>query len=199
MDLFDQQEEFLELEGGYLRLFRSFLSAAESDRLFHYFIDKLKWEQSSIRIFGKTHLSPRLEAYYSLDPRKSYAYSGKQLTVHEMDPELNSLLEQLNTVFDHDFNAVLANLYRDGKDSNGWHADDEPELGPQPQIASISLGASRDFQLKPKKGGDMLSLQLDHGSLLWMGGKLQQHWKHQLPKRLSVRDARINLTFRKVY
>jgi alkylated DNA repair dioxygenase AlkB len=96
------------------------------------------------------------------------------------------------------FNSVLLNLYRDGNDSVGWHADDEPQLGARPQIASLSLGARRTFQLKHRHemSQPRLDLQLESGSLLWLGGDCQSHWQHQLPKRRGVQHARINLTFR---
>jgi len=98
------------------------------------------------------------------------------------------------------FNSVLANLYRNGRDSNGWHADDEPELGSQPIIASVSLGATRDFQFKHRQlAQHSYTQELSSGSLLVMGGAMQAHWLHQLPKRLRVQDPRINLTFRYIH
>jgi alkylated DNA repair dioxygenase AlkB len=98
----------------------------------------------------------------------------------------------------HRFNSVLLNLYRNGRDSMGWHADDEPELGPAPAIASVSLGALRRFRLRPRAGlvHAPLSLDLPHGSLLLMRGPTQQHWQHALPKTARPVGPRLNLTFR---
>ena len=111
---------------------------------------------------------------------------------------LGALRQRLYDSLGHDFNAVLANLYRDGHDSMGWHADDEPELGSQPLIASISLGASRRFVLRRRDRLDRYELTLGHASLLLMLGATQQHWLHALPRQLRVREPRINLTFRSI-
>ena len=99
----------------------------------------------------------------------------------------------------HEFNGVLLNLYRDGRDGMGWHADDEPELGPEPVIASVSLGAERRFRLKHRRLPEArLDIVLPHGSLLVMAGATQRHWVHALPKAAAPVGARINLTFRRV-
>ena len=109
------------------------------------------------------------------------------------------LLDRINQACDARFNGCLLNLYRNGEDRMGWHADDEPELGPQPVIASISLGAARDFRLRRKdRSTAPFNLRLAHGSLLCMGGDTQAHWQHSLPRRTRVTTPRINLTFRRV-
>jgi alkylated DNA repair dioxygenase AlkB len=114
-------------------------------------------------------------------------------------------LTQVRTRLEHTtgaaFDSVLANLYRDGKDAMGWHADDEPELGPAPVIASLSLGATRRFAFKPKAGneeGARLSIVLPHGSLLVMRGATQANYLHAIPRTRRPVGARINLTFRRV-
>ena len=102
-------------------------------------------------------------------------------------------------VADQGFNGVLLNLYRDGRDAMGWHADDEPELDPAAPIASLSLGASRTFRLRPRQGGAQpLSLELSEGDLLVMDPPTQRHWQHALPRRLRQREPRLNLTFRRL-
>jgi len=92
----------------------------------------------------------------------------------------------------------LANYYRDGNDSNGWHADNEKELGIDPVIASISLGVERRFDLKHNLTKEKISFHLSNGSLLIMGGSLQHNWKHTLAKAKKIEEGRINLTFRKI-
>ena len=116
-----------------------------------------------------------------------------------MTKSLLDLIQKINDVYEHGFNAVLLNLYRDGKDSNGWHADNEAELGQNPVIASISLGEERYFHLKHRTQKEQrLKIKLKHGSLLVMGGTMQHHWLHQIPKTTKIISPRINLTFRKI-
>jgi alkylated DNA repair dioxygenase AlkB len=121
------------------------------------------------------------------------------MTAENWTATLIEIKRQIESVSGEKFNSVLINLYRDGQDSNGWHADDEPELGEAPVIASLSLGATRDFDLRLKQDHTTKArLALQHGSLLIMRGSTQQYWQHQIPKRSQV-GARVNLTFRTVY
>jgi alkylated DNA repair dioxygenase AlkB len=107
--------------------------------------------------------------------------------------------DQISNILINDFNTVLLNHYRDGKDSNGWHADNEKELGVNPVIGSVSLGQERVFHLKHKKNKtDRFKIMLKHGSLLIMSGSMQHNWLHQIPKTSRVINDRINLTFRKI-
>lgn len=148
-------------------------------------------------MFGRTVPAPRLEAWYG-DPGAAYTYSG---LAHEPLPwtaELQDLRERVESATATTFNSVLANLYRSGADSNGWHADDEPELGEQPVIASLSLGATRRFLLRHRASGERVELMLEAGSLLVMRGATQQCWQHCVPKQRTVQAPRINLTFRRV-
>ena len=118
---------------------------------------------------------------------------------HPMTNTLLGLIEQIKLFDDNEFNAVLLNLYRDGKDSNGWHADNEKELGKNPVIASISLGEERFFHLKHRTQKEQrLKIALKHGSLLIMGGEMQHYWLHQIPKTAKKIAPRINLTFRNI-
>jgi alkylated DNA repair dioxygenase AlkB len=163
----------------------------------------LSWESSRIQIFGKTYDTPRLEAFYA-ENGQHYAYSGKKLTVNPFTPELSAVKNKIVHLLEtenipSEFNCVLANLYRNGMDSNGWHSDDEKELGKNPLIASLSLGAERRFDLRHKITKEKISLQLKSGSLLVMGGEMQHFWKHQVAKSAKVSIPRVNLTFRKVY
>ena len=158
------------------------------------------WRQDRITLFGRTSDVPRLTAWYG-DPGCSYRYAGLQLDPLPWTPTLQALRPRVEAAAGTAFNSVLLNLYRSGDDSMGWHADDEPELGPAPVIASVSLGAARTFQLKHRqdRGQPRIDLELAHGSLLVMYPPTQSHWLHGVPKRRRGEPGpRINLTFRHV-
>jgi alkylated DNA repair dioxygenase AlkB len=157
------------------------------------------WEQHRLMLFGRERLTPRLCAWYG-DPDARYAYSGKALEPLPWTAPLAALRERLEVALGVRFNSVLANLYRNGADSMGWHSDDEASLGPQPVIASLSLGATRRFMLRHRRRRDVppMSLLLEHGSLLLMVGDTQRHWHHAVPKTRQPVGTRINLTFRHV-
>ncbi len=167
------------------------------DELFERLLTETPWREESIKVFGKTHLQPRLVAWYG-DPGASYTYSGIQ---HEPLPwtETLSLLRiHVSDVTEASYNSVLLNLYRNERDSMGLHADDEPELGPEPIIASLSLGEQRSiyFQHRHRRDIKNLNLPLPSGSLLVMRGATQRNWKHGLRKLSRPCGPRINLTFR---
>lgn len=130
------------------------------------------------------------------DAHCSYQYSGVRFAPELWHPLVQQLAAKLTDMLGHPFNCVLLNLYANGTEHMGWHADDEPELGRTPVIASLSLGASRRFDLKHRTDGHQLQLALANGSLLVMGGDCQQYWQHRLPKQSRVSAARLNLTFR---
>ena len=185
------------LEDGWLLFDPEFLKGNEADFLFDTLHTSLPWEQGKVNIFGKTYATPRLESFHVVDG-KSYSYSGNTLISHPFTTELDELKKKIETASGQSFNCVLANLYRDGKDSNGWHADNERELGRNPVIASISLGSARRFDLKHTTTGALKQLILPHGSLLIMGGAMQHYWKHCIAKTAKIHQPRINLTFRKL-
>lgn len=162
--------------------------------------EDLAWRSETITLFGKTMLQPRLLAWYG-DPDAHYRYSGKTHTPLPWTDHLLALKARVEDATGARFNSVLANLYRDHSDSMGLHADDEPELGAQPVIASLSLGATRVFRLKHRHDRRVapLKLPLVSGSLLVMAGDTQQNWKHEVPKQRVPCGPRINLTFRYVY
>mgnify|MGYP003337743922 CR=1 FL=1 len=156
------------------------------------------WRNDPITIFGKTYPQPRMTSLHghTTDP---YGYSGIVMQPNPMNDTLLEIEKKLKAFSEEPFTTVLLNLYRDGKDSNGWHADDEPELGKNPVIASVSLGAERYFHLKHKTDkSQRLKFALGHGSLLLMEGSTQHFWKHQIAKTAREVGSRINLTFRKV-
>ena len=170
----------------------------DADRVFAKLHGGLAWETHVITLFGRKIPSPRLSAWYG-DPGARYTYSGLTLEPRPWTPTLGGLRDRLGHDLGAAPNSVLANLYRNGQDSMGWHSDDEPELGPEPTIASISLGAPRRFVLRHKhKAAPAVELVLEHGSLLVMSGTTQTFWKHAVPKTTAPVGPRINLTFRTI-
>jgi alkylated DNA repair dioxygenase AlkB len=174
----------------------AWLPAAEADALYSALLEEIPWETHRLRMFGRWVDAPRRNAWVG-DEGTSYRYSGNTFAPRPWTPALAALRDSAAQACGTRFNSVLANLYRDGADSMGWHSDDEPELGPEPVIASVSLGAERDFRFRAKgERGETVALTLTHGSLLRMGEGTQRLYKHDLPKRLRVKTPRINLTFR---
>lgn len=186
------------LDGGELVLQPNFVAPAEQAGLLATLQAAVAWRRRELRMFGRSVLEPRDTAWIG-DPGAVYTYSGR---VHEPEPwpaELADLRDRVSASVDTAFNSVLCNLYRDGSDSMGLHADAEPELGVNPVIASVSLGATRRFQLRHRRRRDAkLDIDLPSGSLLVMSGTLQHHYRHGVPKQPSVCEPRINLTFRRV-
>lgn len=198
-ELFPQDEAFeLTVDDGALRYLPNFLDDKKANELFERLLTSIPWQEEKVTVYGKTYDQPRLTSLHSIH-NTPYRYSNLTLHPHPFTSELTQLLSEIKGVESAEFNAVLLNLYRHGKDSNGWHADDEKELGNNPVIASISLGEERYFHLKHKtKKEQRLKLKLSHGSLLIMGGAMQHHWLHQIPKTTRPLKPRINLTFRKI-
>lgn len=187
-----------ELPDAQLRYYQNFLSSEVADQYYEALLKNIPWQQDNVKVFGKVYAQPRLTSLHS-NTLDTYTYSGLTLKPNPMIPELLELLYQIQGVCNHDYNCVLLNLYRDGADSNGWHADNEKELGKQPQIASFSLGASRFFHFKHRRiKEENYKMELHHGSLLLMEGVMQEHWLHQIPKTKKPMQPRINLTFRKI-
>ena len=184
------------LPGAHLDYRPAWLAGAEADARFDALRSSLPWSVHRIRMFGRMVDSPRLSAWVG-DADAVYRYSGTDFTPHPWTAALSDLRLRLQDELDTPFNSVLANLYRDGRDAMGWHSDDEPELGPQPVIASVSLGAARRFLLKHRQDPALRSaLALPHGSLLVMAGDTQRHYRHALPRTARAVGPRINLTFR---
>lgn len=187
-----------ELPDAQLRYYQNFLSSQVADHYYEALLKNIPWQQDNVKVFGKVYAQPRLTSLHS-NTLDTYTYSGLTLKPYPMIPELLELLYQIQRICNHDFNCVLLNLYRDGADSNGWHGDNEKELGKQPQIASFSLGASRFFHFKHRRIKEKkYKMELHHGSLLLMEGAMQEHWLHQIPKTKKPMQPRINLTFRKI-
>jgi alkylated DNA repair dioxygenase AlkB len=199
--LFDSAppEQLLSLDGD-VSLFTQWLPATLADAYFRELLETLEWQQSRIHIHGQEHAIPRLNAWYG-DPECRYGYSGTRFEPLPWTETLTDIKERLTATLGVAFNSMLANRYRDGRDSVAWHSDDEPELGRNPVIASVSLGAARRFTLKHKSRRDIrpLAVDLTHGSLLVMSGPTQHHWLHQVAKTTRIVGERINLTFRYIY
>lgn len=179
-----------------------FLAEPAADHALERLWRELEWSQKEITLFGRRLMQPRLIAWCG-DPEAVYTYSGLKLDPLPWHPLLRQLRGQIEQFTGHRFNSVLANAYRDGRDSMGWHSDDERELGRNPVIASLSLGAVRRFLLRSKQvdAGTRrasLALALGHGSLLIMQGDSQQRFQHSLPRSRQAAGLRINLTYRLV-
>ena len=177
--------------------FPKYLDNSSADKLFETLLERNQWEREILKIYGKSISAPRLTSWFS-DPMVSYRYSGKKRIGKPFTPEIFQLRQILNARLNVHFNFVLANFYRDGKDYVGWHADDEPDLGSRPLIASISLGESRRFRVRHNSRKVTESIDLVHGSLLIMRGQSQSHFKHCLAKTKRLVNSRINLTFRTI-
>ena len=175
-----------------------FLSADQAQDYFNLLKGSLLWRQEQVQLYGKHFNVPRLQAWYG-DKEASYRYSNLTFYPNDWTAELLSLKQRCEQHCAAVFNSVLANLYRDGQDSMGKHADDEAELGQQPVIASLSLGATRNLLFSHKETKQSMKLPLAAGSLLVMKGTTQQFWQHAVAKRKTAVAGRINLTFRYIY
>ena len=196
--LFENNSEpiFFDLPDAIIQYYPHFFTSEKAADLFEILLNEIPWQQDDIRVFGQTHQQPRLTALFGNDG-KPYSYSNIVMQPHAWNYILSYIKEEIETVVSERFTTVLLNQYRDGKDSNGWHADNEKELGINPVIASVSFGAARTFHLRHNTNKDQkLKIVLEHGSLLVMKGTTQHFWKHQIPKTAKNIGKRINLTFR---
>lgn len=200
MDLFTSEKNNtpikLALPDANITYYSSFFSPKESSEYFQILLNEIEWQEDDIKVFGKTYKQPRLTALYGMN-NASYRYSGITMFPKPFNSILKEIKTKIEEITEIKFTTVLLNFYRDGSDSNGWHSDDEKELGENPVIVSISLGAERTFRLRHKKDKTQKkNLILQHGSLLIMKGETQHHWQHCIPKSKKDIKPRINLTFR---
>ncbi|WP_378183582.1 alpha-ketoglutarate-dependent dioxygenase AlkB [Aquimarina sp. SS2-1] len=197
MNLFASQNDpiTLKMTDANVIYYPSFFNKNKSDELFKTLLESIQWQQDDIKLFGKVYKQPRLTALYASN-KKTYTYSNITMQPHQFTDELLFIKKEIENVCPDVFTTCLLNLYRDGQDSNGWHADNEKELGPEPTIASVSFGEERWFYFKHKTKNLKQKILLQHGSLLLMRGKTQEHWLHQIPKSKKISNSRINLTFR---
>ena len=204
MNLFNQdtqERKFIKIpvKDGELWYMEHFMPLNIAQTYYNTLSNTITWKQETITLYGKTHTVPRKTAWYG-NKGTTYRYSG---ITHDPEPWTKALLD-IKKVIEHvlnkeTFNSVLLNLYRNGNDKMGWHADNEKELGTHPTIASVSLGATRRFDLKHKTDSKQkIQLQLRPGSLIIMRGALQHHWLHQIPAQKKITNSRINLTYRNI-
>ena len=185
------------LPGADVRL-AQFCDAHAAQRWFEQLFSEIAWERHRLKLFGREIDAPRLSCWIG-DPDAVYRYSGVRFVPHAWTPACAQLRDAVMALCGENYNSVLCNLYRSGRDSMGWHSDNEPELGPQPIIASLSFGASRRFRLRHRRDPALrLELELATGSLLLMAGTTQRNYRHDLPKTVRAVGARINLTFRRI-
>ena len=188
----------LDLHGADIAFDPAWLPQGSADALFVTLRAAIPWQVHRIRLFGREVDSPRLSCWIG-DADAVYTYSGTRFEPRPWPQALLPIRARLTREVGIDFNSVLANLYRDGHDSMGWHSDAEAELGPRPVIASLSLGAVRRFVLKSRSGAGLKqAIELPHGSLLLMRGETQRNYRHALPRTTRPIAARINLTFRRI-
>ncbi len=189
-----EEDNWLDVKDGKVLHVPSFLQKAQADTLFNQLIHEFPWQQIPIQMYGKEVLQPRLQAWFG----KPYSYTGLQLNAAPMPSVLDGIKAQCEQKSGESFNSVFANYYRNGQDYMGWHQDNEPELGENPVIASVSLGETRRFLLRHIRSKEKIEFLLSHGSLLVMGKGIQTYWQHAVPKTAKTKKARINLTFRQI-
>jgi alkylated DNA repair dioxygenase AlkB len=195
MDLFsaDTSLQPIPIEDGRLSFLPQLPLALPNGEVLRRLLDEIDWREETIYLFGKAQKQPRLSAWYG---EASYTYSGRTFHPLPFTPLLLDIKRVVEQATGERFNSVLLNRYRNERDSMGFHSDDEPELGPEPAIASVTFGDTRTFILKHRKLPRTVKLDLTDGSLLLMAGTLQRHWRHGINKETRPRGVRVNLTFR---
>jgi alkylated DNA repair dioxygenase AlkB len=196
--LFTTEPILFNLPDADITYYPSFFEAELATQLYKNLSETIPWQQDRIKVYGKDYAQPRLTALFGNDG-KPYSYSNIKMQPHPWTVQLQKIKDHIENCTDTTYTTVLLNYYRDGSDSNGWHADNEKELGQNPTIASLSFGSERTFQLKHNTIPNMRqNIVLEHGSLLLMKGVTQHFWKHQIPKTAEPIGGRINLTFRTI-
>ncbi|MTE27272.1 alpha-ketoglutarate-dependent dioxygenase AlkB family protein [Winogradskyella ouciana] len=198
MDLFSTEKQHFKLPNAELIYIPNFFNTQESDNYLKSIKAETDWQHDNITVFGKTYKQPRLTALFG-DTDQPYSYSNITMYPQPFTSTLQSIKDKVEDFSEEKFNTLLINLYRDGNDSNGWHADNEKELGINPVIASVSFGEARPFHFKHRTiKQERHKLILEHASLLLMKGEMQHYWLHQIAKTKKEIQPRINLTFRKL-
>jgi len=188
--------EVLSMPNAEVTFYRNFFDSQESDRIFEILRDEINWRQDKMKLYGKDINLPRKTAWYG-DMDKSYTFSGIHLNPEPWTPTLLEVKERIEDVAGVEFNSVLLNLYRHGNDGISWHTDEEPELGENPVIGSVSFGGTRKLMFRHRQDKDIKAeVELTDGSFLLMAGETQHFWQHQIPKTSRHVEPRINLTFR---
>ena len=194
--LFSDKRELLPFDGSAL-LIPKFFEPKQTAQMFQQIMDETPWEMPEMVMFGKKYSQAGLSTWFT-NTNVSYVYSGITRTPHAMTLVLQAVMDQCTLASGAEYNSVLVNLYRDGNDSVSWHSDNEEINGSEPTIASVSLGATRRFDLRHKESGETVRVDLEDGSLLVMSGLSQHCWVHQIAKTKTKVGPRINLTYRRV-
>ena len=193
--LFNESDRPLLQRDGIVEYTPSFFNCTESENLFNELLATTPWQEDEVVLFGQRRILSRKVAWMG-DATFSYCYSGTSKTASPLTPALLLIKKRVEQRCAHHFNSCLLNLYHNGSEGMGWHSDDEKTLGRNPVIASVSFGAERVFKLKHRESKEVVSVVLEHGSLLMMKGETQHHWVHTMPKTTKITTPRINLTFR---
>lgn len=198
MDLFTSSNSLIPIPipDGELLWLEQLPLSLKNDEVLARIVTETGWRAESITLWGKQHLQPRLTAWQG---EARYSYSGLDLEPSPFTPLLLDIRHAVEAATGHAFNSVLLNYYRNERDGMGMHSDDEPELGPEPAIASLSFGATRTFILRHRQSKQTVKLDLTSGSLLLMRGKTQHFWLHGINKSARQMGPRVNLTFRKIH
>ncbi|MHA6279745.1 alpha-ketoglutarate-dependent dioxygenase AlkB family protein [Salinimicrobium sp. CAU 1759] len=196
MQFYQDPQNLLPVDGKSF-YFGSILNKEEEEKFFKELIEKVDWKHDEVLILGKKITTARKTAWYG-DREFEYTYSKMTKKANLWIPQLLPLKQKVEQLTGLEFNSCLLNLYHSGDEGMSWHSDAEAELGPEPAIASLSLGIERRFLFKHKKSGEKIELQLEPGSLLLMAGETQKYWLHSLPKSKKIKEPRINLTFRNI-
>ena len=200
MDLFSQIEDKpinLLNKDGIVNYHGILLPSSDADDYLARLLDKIEWRHDEAIIFGRRITTKRKVAWYAEKPFE-YTYSKITKTALPWTEELLALKDLVEKETGDTFNSCLLNLYRNGEEGMTWHSDAEQDLKKNGAIASLSVGAERKFSLKHKKSKEVVSLVLEHGSLLVMKGETQSHWLHCVPPTKKTITSRVNLTFRTI-
>ncbi len=163
--------------------------------IFERLMNDIPWKNDTAFLYGR-HITTKRKVAWFGDGDFSYNYSNTKRASLPWTPFLRELKRKVEAACGYRYNSVLLNLYHDGSEGMGWHSDDEKGLGARPNIASLSFGATRRFDMRHKETKETVSLSLESGSLIVMSGASQSCWKHQVPKQLRIKEPRVNLTFR---
>jgi alkylated DNA repair dioxygenase AlkB len=191
------QSSYIIQQDGEAVYYGNMLTQEQKEYYFNELLNGIQWVNEEVIMFGKTITTKRKVAFYANDLME-YTYSNKTKNAFPWTPLLLEIKKTVEAYTGEIYNACLLNLYHDGNEGMGWHADNEKEIIADSSIASVSIGATRNFLFKHRESGEKLSILLENGSLLEMKGPIQRHWLHSLPKTAKVKQARINLTFRQM-
>ena len=200
MDLFSSQiNSFDNLlpKDGIVNYYGKLLTYTESNQYYDTLLNTIEWKNDQAIIFGKLILTKRKVAWYG-EKEFEYTYSNTTKRALPWTKELLELKLLAEEATGETFNSCLLNLYHSGEEGMAWHSDGEKDLKKNGAIGSMSFGAERKFAFKHKESKEIVSIVLEHGSLLVMKDTTQTNWLHRLPPTKLIKKPRINLTFRTI-